>query len=43
MRAGRLACLHKGKQFVASNEEFPRLRIDIEMLGKGDRAFSSGR
>ena len=27
---------HKGRQFVASNERFPRLKIDIEMLGKGE-------
>lgn len=26
----------KGRQFVASSEQFPRLKIDIEMLGKGE-------
>ena len=31
----RLAGLQKGKQFVARNEEFPRLQIELEMLGKG--------
>ena len=25
----------KGKQFIARNEEFPRLQIELEMLGKG--------
>lgn len=25
----------KGKQFVARNEEYPRLQIELEMLGKG--------
>ena len=28
--------LHKGRQFVASSERYPRLKVDIEMLGKGD-------
>lgn len=26
----------KGRQYVASSERYPRLKIDIEMLGKGD-------
>ena len=25
----------KGKQFIARNEEFPRLQVELEMLGKG--------
>jgi len=25
----------KGRQFIATNEEFPRLRINLEMMGKG--------
>ena len=28
--------LHKGRQFVASSDRYPRLKVDIEMLGKGD-------
>ena len=28
-------CFQKGRQFVATNEEFPRLRINLEMMGKG--------
>jgi tetratricopeptide (TPR) repeat protein len=26
----------RGRQFVASNEQYPRVKVDIEMLGKGE-------
>ena len=25
----------KGRQFIATNEQFPRLKIELEMMGKG--------
>ena len=30
-----LARVSEGPQFVATNDEFPRLKIDLEMMGKG--------
>ena len=31
----RWRVFQKGRQFVATNEEFPRLKINLEMMGKG--------
>ncbi len=32
----RWRVFRKGRQFVASSDEFPRLKIDLEMMGKGE-------
>jgi hypothetical protein len=31
----RWRVFQKGRQFIATNEEFPRLKINLEMVGKG--------